>query len=390
MTAVDDGTNRYEYLRNATGDVLTSTSTINGETSTYHHTASGMVLGPDQQPVSTSLPGIGAIAHTIATGGSTSLAIVGLDGSVWADLDAEIPSLGTATPMWFTPYGMPIDTSDAGSTVSVAGHESGWKELLRTNTINPVVITPFRAMLPEIGSFATPDPVEAGSTLYNYTDGDPFNQEDRTGLSPFEASRMFRNIGGITSIILAVTAFFFPKKFVAIALLDVAINAAMWSLMFATGDLDDAALIWAIAFSVISLVPLIPAGMRAYRSTARSMHVRPPSNSISSSTAPSYSPGVNRGSSPSPPPPNVTSSTAPTVVPTTRNVPSTSTGPVRTNPPVSYRNGTTLPTILENSQQSSSHMVQTKMGPMTRDQARAFYAEQHRVVIKALKTGGLL
>ena len=63
---------------------------------------------------------------------------------------------------------------------------------------------------------------------------------------------------------------------------------------------------------------------------------------------------------------------------------------MRTNPPVSYRNGTTLPTILENSLQSSSHMVQTKMGPMTRDQARAFYAEQHRVVIKALKTGGLL
>ncbi|MEO1059393.1 MAG: hypothetical protein AAFY28_21005, partial [Actinomycetota bacterium] len=336
-----------------------------------------------------SLPGVGAIAHTIAPGGSTSLAIIGLDGNVWADLGAENPALGTATPMWFTPYGMPIDTGDAGSTTDVAGHESGWKELPRTDTVNPVVITPFRAMLPEIGSFTTPDPIEAGSTLYNYTDGDPFNQEDRTGLSPFEASRMFRSIGGITSIVLAVAAFFFPKKFVALALLDVAINAAMWTLMFATGDLDDGALIWAIAFSIISLVPLIPAGIRAYRSTTRTIHVRPPSNSISSSTSPSYSPAM-RNPSPSPPPPNVTSSTAPTVAPTTRNVSSTSTSPVRTHPPVSYRNGTQLPTIRENSLQSSSHMVQTKMGPMTRDQARAFNAEQHRLVIKGLHTGGLI
>lgn len=285
VTAIDDGTHRYEYRRDAVGDVLTTVTTIDGVQTTYHNTASGLTLGADHRPVAATLPSIGAISHTVSSAGSSAVAVVGLDGNVWADLDADAPRLSTATPTWFTPYGMPIGADGVSDAADGAAHQHGWKELPTTATVNPVVITPFRAMLPEIGSFTTPDPIAVGSTLYNYTNADPFNTEDLTGLSPSE-SRVFRNLSGITSIVLGVTSMFFPKKYLAFMFLDLALNAAMWGVMFATGDLDDASLIAAISISVASLLPLIPGGIRAARVAPRTMGIRPHAGSISSSVRP--------------------------------------------------------------------------------------------------------
>ena len=290
VTAIDDGEQRYEYLRSATGDILTTVSTVDGTTTTYHHTIGGLALRPDLQPAAATLPSIGVVTHTVSPEGSAAISILGLDGDVRAHLDPEAPALGTATATWFGPYGTPLSEHSDGAEHVVTDHAYGWQNLPGTMTANHVVITPFRAMIPEIASFTTPDPIEAGSTLYNYTDGDPYNDSDRTGLAPTtNFGGLLGSFSGLTSIVLMITTFFFPKKFIALALLDLAFAGMMWGLMYASGDMTNDDISFAIIISIISLIPLIPSGIRALRFTSRTPIIRnglPSSSTMSRSVPP--------------------------------------------------------------------------------------------------------
>ncbi|MEM8618974.1 MAG: hypothetical protein AAGF73_04570 [Actinomycetota bacterium] len=192
--------------------------------------------------------------------------------NTWAELAPGATLLDTAEPLRFLPYGQPVRSEEAARTGDAPTHSAeepidlavgphhGWLGLTGLEEPNQMTFTGARVMINEIGSFASIDPIRAGSTDYSYADGNPFDWHDRSGNQPTEHQMqvLFSTLGiALFAVSLAVPA----SGIIKIALwhvIETALEVGLLLIMVEAGYIDHEQILALIVMvSVLNVASLL-------------------------------------------------------------------------------------------------------------------------------------
>ncbi len=269
----------FEY--DAAGTVTRTTNVHPDRTLTTERAGGGLTL-VDGEVVNQTIGFSGGLILDIDARGD-HLRIGDFFDNTWAELAPGVDSLGEVEPLRFLPYGQPIPGGTAAKTETVVENEAavdnepvvdneneepvdvsadpgyGWLGLSVHDGANLVTFAGARLVINEIGSFAQVDPLRVGASDYSYTDGNPFDQHDRSGNQPTQHQMevLFGALGvGLVlfSIVMPVSHWL---KLVLWHVVETAVEAALLWAMLEAGFIDkDQFVALVITLSVLNVLSL--------------------------------------------------------------------------------------------------------------------------------------
>ncbi|MEM8620404.1 MAG: hypothetical protein AAGF73_11850 [Actinomycetota bacterium] len=241
ISVMSEDTGRtFEY--DAAGTIV-STTNISTETEVTSTNAAGGLSLIDGEVLNQTIGFTGGLVVDIDARGN-HVRIGDYFDNVWAVFEPDETSLDNVEPMRYLPYGQPIPVgADGQSEPAVVNDEEevpieiepgyGWLGLSAYDGPNLVTFAGARVVINEIGSFAQVDPLRVGASDYSYTNGNPFDQHDRSGNQATDHQYMaLFSVIGLGTLLMS---FFVPTNWVW--------KAVIWHLLETAIEI---ALVWAM------------------------------------------------------------------------------------------------------------------------------------------------